>query len=69
MQILAFLFSVDPDAANSIVSNPDRFLEIGNGLQWSENPELARQLQDSVQNSPVFGFCGAENVRKLLILL
>lgn len=64
---LCSFFSVNPEAAQSIIANPNDFVNIVNGLDWTESPMLARQLQDSVQNSTVFGVCGNENVRKDIV--
>ena len=50
-------------AAQDFISNPNNGEAILNRLNWGDNAELARSLQDSVLNSQVFGYCSRENVR------
>ena len=58
--------SVDPSAAQRLQSGSDP-IPILNGLDWTEGTGLARSLQDSVQNSRVFGGCSTESVSNIII--
>ena len=60
-------FSVNPQAAQQLQTSGEDPIPILNNLDWT-GTELARRLQDSVQNSTVAGICGNENVRTSFLL-
>ena len=55
------------DAAEGFIDNPNNALEILNSLDWENDPQLAKNLQDSVLRSGVSAICARENVRNPII--
>ena len=55
-------------AGQDLINNPNDGEAILNRLDWGDNTELARSLQDSVLHSQVSGYCNRENVRKKIAM-
>ena len=69
-QVFSLINRTDPAAAAELIQageDSDAAGRVLGRLDWRGNPEIARQLQDSLTTSQATGLCSTENVKSSAI--